>query len=105
VHDLNDLRLGVTAGGEVERIGLVDELHDVPEGCVSLCPVSKLYRGPSKLPRPFSRDPRRTRVNALIEIAGGFIIVWCFPNTQQILANFKPALEVTAADRKPALLS
>ncbi len=37
-------------------------------------------------------------------IAAGFVIVWCFPNTQQILANFKPALEVTGADRKPALI-
>jgi len=34
----------------------------------------------------------------------GYVIVWCFPNTQQILSPFKPALEVTAADRKPALI-
>ena len=38
-------------------------------------------------------------------IAIGFVIVWGFPNTQQILARFHPAIEVTAADRKPALLS
>ncbi len=43
--------------------------------------------------------------NVLVEIAAGLIIVWCFPNTQQILANFKPALEVTSADRRPALIS
>ncbi len=43
--------------------------------------------------------------SAFALIAIGFIIVWCFPNTQQILANFKPALEVTGADRKPALIS
>ena len=28
----------------------------------------------------------------------GFTIVWAFPNTQQVLLNFKPALEVTKAD-------
>jgi D-alanyl-lipoteichoic acid acyltransferase DltB (MBOAT superfamily) len=43
--------------------------------------------------------------NDLVEIAAGLVIVWCFPNTQQILANFKPALEITGADREPALLS
>jgi D-alanyl-lipoteichoic acid acyltransferase DltB (MBOAT superfamily) len=41
----------------------------------------------------------------LVAIAVGFVIVWCFPNTQQILAAFKPALEVTGADRKPALVN
>jgi D-alanyl-lipoteichoic acid acyltransferase DltB (MBOAT superfamily) len=40
----------------------------------------------------------------LLSIALGLTIVWCCPNTQQILARFKPALEVTGADRKPALL-
>ena len=28
------------------------------------------------------------------------VIVWCFPNTQQILARYKPALQLTPADGK-----
>jgi D-alanyl-lipoteichoic acid acyltransferase DltB (MBOAT superfamily) len=44
-------------------------------------------------------------LSAFALLAVGFIIVWCFPNTQQILAHFKPAIEVTGADRKPALIS
>lgn len=43
--------------------------------------------------------------SALLALVAGFVIVWCFPNTQQILANFKPALEVTGADRRSALIS
>jgi D-alanyl-lipoteichoic acid acyltransferase DltB (MBOAT superfamily) len=43
--------------------------------------------------------------SALFMVAAGLLIVWCLPNTQQILANFKPAIEVTGADRKPALIS
>ncbi len=38
-------------------------------------------------------------------IFAGLVLVWCFPNTQQILAQFKPSLEVTGADRHPALLN
>ena len=38
-------------------------------------------------------------------IAAGLVIVWCLPNTQQILARFKPALEVTGADKKPSLIA
>lgn len=34
----------------------------------------------------------------------GFIIVWTFPNTQQILLKFKPALEVTRADLETRLI-
>jgi D-alanyl-lipoteichoic acid acyltransferase DltB (MBOAT superfamily) len=34
----------------------------------------------------------------------GFIIVWCFPNTQQILARYKPALRLAPADGYPRLL-
>ncbi len=37
-------------------------------------------------------------VTALLPILAGLILVWCFPNTQQILARFKPALELTASD-------
>ena len=32
------------------------------------------------------------------------MIVWGFPNTQQILARYKPALELTQADGKKRLL-
>ena len=32
------------------------------------------------------------------------VIVWTFPNTQQILARFKPALQLTPADEKKRLL-
>ena len=38
------------------------------------------------------------------EIAVGFIIVWAFPNTQQILLKFKPALELTRADLEARLI-
>ena len=34
----------------------------------------------------------------------GFSIVWLLPNTQQILARFKPSLELTQADRTAGLL-
>jgi alginate O-acetyltransferase complex protein AlgI len=40
----------------------------------------------------------------LAEILVGFIIVWAFPNTQQILLKFKPALEVTKADLEARLV-
>jgi len=32
------------------------------------------------------------------------VIVWSFPNTQQILARFKPALQLTPADEKKRLI-
>lgn len=38
-------------------------------------------------------------VSAFLPLLIGFAIVWIFPNTQQILARFKPALELTQADR------
>ena len=37
-------------------------------------------------------------ITALLPIFAGFIIVWLFPNTQQILARFKPALELAPSD-------
>ncbi len=37
-------------------------------------------------------------ITALLPIFAGFIIVWVFPNTQQILARFKPALELAPSD-------
>ena len=41
----------------------------------------------------------------LVSQVVGFFIVWACPNTQQILGRFKPSLEVTPADRKPALIN
>jgi alginate O-acetyltransferase complex protein AlgI len=38
------------------------------------------------------------------ELVVGFIIVWTFPNTQQILLKFGPALEVTKADLEARLV-
>ena len=35
----------------------------------------------------------------------GFFIVWALPNTQQILADFKPALQLAPSDLQPTLLS
>ena len=40
---------------------------------------------------------------ALVPIAFGFAIAWLLPNTQQILARFKPAIELTQADRTEGL--
>jgi alginate O-acetyltransferase complex protein AlgI len=39
-----------------------------------------------------------------MEIVLGFIVVWAFPNTQQILARFKPALRLAPADELPRLI-
>ncbi len=36
---------------------------------------------------------------SFLPIAVGFFIVWALPNTQQILAKFKPALELAPSDR------
>jgi alginate O-acetyltransferase complex protein AlgI len=41
---------------------------------------------------------------ALLMMVVGGVIVWCFPNTQQILARYKPALELAPSDEQPRLL-
>jgi alginate O-acetyltransferase complex protein AlgI len=46
----------------------------------------------------------RVTLRDCAEIVVGFIIVWAFPNTQQILIKFKPALEVTKADLEARLV-
>jgi alginate O-acetyltransferase complex protein AlgI len=46
----------------------------------------------------------RVTLRDCFEIVMGFVIVWGFPNTQQILLKFKPALEVTKADLEARLL-
>lgn len=38
---------------------------------------------------------------ALVLLAMGFFIVWTLPNTQQILARFKPAIALAPSDREP----
>ena len=38
---------------------------------------------------------------AFLPIALAFFIVWAMPNTQQILARFKPSLELAPSDREP----
>ncbi len=37
---------------------------------------------------------------SFVPIAIGFFIVWAFPNTQQILARFRPALQLAPSDRQ-----
>ena len=43
-------------------------------------------------------------VNAILRLLGGYLIVWCMPNTQQILARFRPALELAPSDKTPSLI-
>jgi alginate O-acetyltransferase complex protein AlgI len=43
-------------------------------------------------------------MNRIAEVVIGLIIIWAFPNTQQILARYKPALELAPADQKPRWL-
>ncbi len=42
--------------------------------------------------------------STLVQIAAGFFIVWALPNTQQILARFKPAIELAPSDRETGRL-
>ncbi len=44
------------------------------------------------------------RISELGPIAVGLAIVWLLPNTQQILLRFKPALELTTADKTEGVL-
>ena len=55
-----------------------------------------LHRHPPALPNLPAFHPAHSE---LLPILGGLAIVWFLPNTQQILARFHPALEVTEADR------
>ncbi len=50
--------------------------------------------------------PFMPQINAdtVLTLAAGLAIVWGLPNTQQILARYKPALEVTAADLRQGML-
>ncbi len=42
--------------------------------------------------------------NTLIGLVIGYLIVWAMPNTQQILAQFKPSLQLTPSDLQPSLV-
>ncbi len=50
-------------------------------------------------PAPLNTTSFNPSLAALGPILVGFAIVWIFPNTQQILARFRPAIELTQADR------
>lgn len=39
--------------------------------------------------------------NTLVGLLGGYFIVWALPNTQQILARFKPSLQLAPSDLRP----
>ncbi len=44
-----------------------------------------------------------TELKQWLRIASGFAIVWCLPNTQQIMVGFRPALEAVRPFPLPAL--
>ena len=49
--------------------------------------------------------PYHPSASRLWSLAVGYFIVWTLPNTQQILARFKPSLELFRADVEPALVN
>ena len=44
-------------------------------------------------------SPNATDLKAWFRILAGFILVWAFPNTQQIMSNFKPVLGLVKPPR------
>ena len=48
----------------------------------------------------FEGENNMTVATNVTEMVLGFVIVWCLPNTQQILSRFKPALSMTAWDEE-----
>ena len=42
--------------------------------------------------------------NTLLGLVGGYFIVWALPNTQQILASFKPSLQLASSDLQPSFV-
>lgn len=62
-----------------------------------LAGATGLHRGMTSAGTAFAFQADKTM---LLPLTIGFVIVWAFPNTQQILARFKPALEITEADRR-----
>ncbi len=48
--------------------------------------------------------PYHPSVRRLASLVVGYFIVWALPNTQQILAQFKPSLELFRADREPTMV-
>ncbi len=60
-----------------------------------------LHRGPA-----LGLDPRTVNpmTGSFLPIVVAFFIVWALPNTQQILAKFKPAIELAPSDREEGWL-
>ena len=56
-----------------------------------------LHRGLVPLPPDLLFHPSTA---AFLPLAVGFFIVWALPNTQQILAKYKPAIELAPSDRE-----
>ncbi len=48
--------------------------------------------------------PYRPSLGRWALLLAGYVIVWGFPNTQQILLKFKPAITVTKHDTEPGLI-
>ena len=52
------------------------------------------------VPGPFHPGP-----GTLARLLAGFFVVWALPNTQQLLANFRPSLGLAPSDLVPAAVS
>ena len=68
----------------------------IKSACFMLAGMFGLHHGHSAPLDPFGYQPS---MNTVVSIAVAFFIVWAMPNTQQILANFKPALALAPSDR------
>ena len=73
----------------------------VRSACSMVAGMLGLHHGMVSVPGQPSYNPS---LGALVPIAVAFFIVWAFPNTQQILARFKPALELAPSDREQGRL-
>jgi alginate O-acetyltransferase complex protein AlgI len=62
-----------------------------------LAGMAGLHRGPLVTLDTLAYHPSSS---AFLGIALAYFIVWALPNTQQILARFKPALELAPSDRE-----
>ena len=75
--------------------------NGVTDACHYLAGLAGLHRSSEISSAAFAYHPGAATA---LSILAGLIVVWCFPNTQQILAKFKPALGVASSDHKPALV-
>jgi alginate O-acetyltransferase complex protein AlgI len=62
-----------------------------------LAGMAGMHHGPAVTVDTLTYHPSSA---AFISIAAAYFIVWALPNTQQILARFKPALELAPSDRE-----